>query len=66
MKSLSDDARQKPSTLSAYSQVHRASMISDASVEFLPRVYANCWIGWIACRFSASFQPVRFWFVQSP
>src|SRR4051794_7743486 len=41
-------------------------MISAESVEFLPRVYANCWIGWIAWRSSSSFQPPRCGVVQSP
>ena len=41
-------------------------MISAESVEFFPRVYANCCIGWIACRSSSSFQPESCGVVQSP
>src|SRR3954469_8034623 len=41
-------------------------MISAESVEFLPRVYANCWIGWIAWRSSSSFQPESCGVDQSP
>ena len=41
-------------------------MISAESVEFLPTVLANCWIGWIACRPSSTFQPLSCWVVQSP
>src|SRR6478735_4803265 len=41
-------------------------MIIALSVAFLPVVYANCWIGWIACLLAASFQPRRFGVVQSP
>ena len=41
-------------------------MISAESVEFFPRVYANCCTGWIAWRSSSSFQPTRCWVVQSP
>src|SRR6478609_9070841 len=41
-------------------------MIRAESVEFLPTVLANCWIGWIACRASSDFHPVSCWVVQSP
>src|SRR5688572_16604580 len=41
-------------------------MISALSVEFLPVVYANCCIGWMACALIASFQPRRLGVVQSP
>src|SRR4051812_18316539 len=41
-------------------------MISALSVEFLPVVYANCCMGWIAWALTASFQPRRFGVVQSP
>src|SRR6478609_5123827 len=41
-------------------------MIRAESVEFLPTVLANCWIGWIACRASSPFHPVSCWVVQSP
>ena len=41
-------------------------MINAESVEFLPTVLANCWIGAMACRASSDFQPVSCWVVQSP
>src|SRR5689334_14836014 len=41
-------------------------MIRAESVEFLPTVLANCWIGWIACRASSPFHPLSCWVVQSP
>src|SRR4051812_29733958 len=41
-------------------------MISAESVEFFPTVLANCWIGWMACRASALFQPASWVVVQSP
>ncbi len=41
-------------------------MISAESVEFLPRVWANCCMGWIAWRSSSSFQLASCWVVQSP
>jgi hypothetical protein len=41
-------------------------MISAESVEFFPRVYANCCTGWIAWRSNSSFQPASCGVVQSP
>src|SRR5215831_8956464 len=43
-----------------------ASITIAESVEFLPLVYANCWIGWIDCASNWSFQPRRLVPVQSP
>ncbi len=65
VKSLSLETSTKPSTLPAYRR-SIASMISAESVEFLPRVYANCCTGWIACRCSSCFQPASCCVVQSP
>ncbi len=65
VKSLSLETMTNPSRLPSYSK-SIASMISAESVEFLPRVYANCWIGWIACSSNWSFQPPRCGVVQSP
>src|SRR5262249_56592979 len=65
VKSLSLDTRQNPSNRPEYSK-SIASMTIAESVAFLPLVYANCWIGWIDCASSWSFQPFRLVPVQSP
>ena len=41
-------------------------MISALSVAFLPVVYRNCWIGWMACSSSCFFQEFKEGVVQSP
>jgi hypothetical protein len=48
------------------SSTSRSKRPSEALVEFLPMVFVNCWIGYVAIRCRTSFQPLRFWVVQSP
>jgi hypothetical protein len=54
VKSLFLETRQKPSKWLKHGR-SIASMIIAESGAFLPWVYANCCMGWIACRRSSSF-----------
>src|SRR5580693_3413347 len=65
VKSLSLETMQNPSNRPEYSR-SIASMTIAVSVEFLPVVYANCWMGWMDWARSWSFQPFRLVPVQSP
>lgn len=57
VKSESEETIAKASTLPIHSR-SIASMMRAESVELFPAVYANCWTGWIARRFSSFFHPL--------